>query len=374
MPNDGVSNEELLDMLQLTQAFYPHKPNVEVLLKYSVHEGLDRLFSDEAREVIPAGKSIDCRVQVKTSGAAKQTRPYAVDAPSVSPVVKPLTVNWTYHQTDYTIERNEMLQNMGSKVQLGSLVKSRRLDALLDSADLLEELIWDVPLTTSDDLNPYGVPYHLVPITSAQVAAPTSGFQGQNPLAQDAGDFGSHCGLDASASDNALWKSYNDVWTSTDGSVTEDDLDKMRTAFRKCRFRSPQNVKELDEVPGRNLRFYAGNTWITQAERAARAQNDQVGADIGKFAEQTAFKRIPLIYVPILDGRDSSNTVYGQYPLVAINWNFLKIAVLKGNIFRENKPINTREQHNVFTTFFDLTWQMYTNNRQRLGFILSYVA
>lgn len=374
MAGEGVTNAQLLDLLKLTQETFPHRPNVDVLLKYQAHEALDRLFSDESRETL-AGRAISHRVQVKTSGAAKQTRLYAVDSPSVSPVMRNLSVNWTHHQTDYSIERREMLQNMANRDQIGSLVKSRRIDALLDSADLLEELMWDVPLTTSDDLNPFGIPHWLVPITSAQVASATAGFQGRNPLAQDAVAWSDCGGIDATTSANQLWRSYNDVWTSTDGSITEDDLDKVRTAFRKCKWRSPQNVKELSEAPGRNLRFYAGNTLITQFERAARAQNDQLGSDVGKFGEATSFKRIPFVYVPVLDSRDdAANTVYGQYPLIAINWAFLKIAVLKGDVYRENAPIISKEQHNVLTTFFDLTWQLYTRNRQRLGFMISYVA
>jgi hypothetical protein len=372
--NDGVTNAELLDLIQLTRSAFPFMPKFDVLLKYQRHEAFDRLFRDDSR-TMETGNAIEHRVQVNTSGAAKQTQPYAVDSPTVSPQMKALNVSWTYHQTDYTIERHELLQNRGNIEKIGDLLNSRRIDAMNDSADLLEELLWNVPLTITDTLNPFGIPYWLVPITGAQVTSATSGYQGQNPLAQDAGQFTTTGGIDASATGNERWKSYNDVWSNSSGNVEEDDLDKMRRAFRKLNWKAPQTTADLSEGAARNLRFYAGDILLTNMERAARAQNDQLGSDIGKFAETTSFKRVPIEYVPVLDTRDSAaNTVYGQYPLVAINWSFLKIAILKGDMYRETGPLNSRDQHNVFTTFMDLTYQMFTRNRQRLGFIISYVA
>ena len=372
MANDGVATTELLDLLKATQEAFPLRGSVEVLLKYQDHVGLDRLMSGDGVETL-TGKTIDTRVQVKTSGAAKQTQPYAVNTPTVSPVVANLSVPWTFHVTDYSIERREVLINAGTKEQLFKLVGSRRVDAFLDSADLMEELIWKVPETTSDVLNPFGIAYWLTAITSAQ-AASGGGFQGVGAIAQDGNTFSDTGGLDSSTTANQLWRSYNDVWSNANAAITEDDLDKMRQAYRLLRFKSPELVKDLVDGPARKLRMYAGNVLLTGLERAGRAQNDQLGADIGKFGEMTVFKRIPLTYVPYLDTFDSTNTTYRQYPLIAINWEYVRFAVLRGNRFRESDPINSRDQHNVFTTFMDLTYQLYCINRRRAGFLISYVA
>jgi len=360
MSAGGVSNEALLDLLKTTQKNLPWDGGFEVLQKHQTYEVINRWFAEDRVESA-GGTSIQRNVQITETGNAEFVRLYQPTDPNVSDVQAQIDVPWRQVQTHYSIDRRELLRNNGPAGYI-KLVKSRRTDAMVDLANLLEERAWQSPPSSSDDLYPYGIAYWIVPITGAQVTAATSGFQGANPSG-----FSSCGGIDASDSDYARWRSYNDVWDSTDGTIADADVTKLCTMFRKLRFVSPITVEQLNTPPLSNLRCYASDTTLGSFEDYARENNDNLGTDVGRFAGATVFKNIPILYADYLDD-DAS------YPFYMINHNYFRPFVLEGDFFRETGPMNDRRQHDVFTTFVDLSFNFVCTNRQRAGGVISYVA
>jgi hypothetical protein len=261
---------------------------------------------------------------------------------------------------DYSISRQEIMRNR-SKSRLISLVESRRTAALEDLANLLEEYAWQAPASPADDLHPMGIPYWLAPITAAQQAAGAFGHQGGNPTG-----FADCGGIDASGDANARWRNYNDAWTNGDGDIADEDITKITRMLRRLHFRSPVFIQDADSGSYQNLRLYASEKVLEALEDRARKNNDELGADVGRFAGATVIKNIPVIWVEQLDA-DTTN------PLYAINHAYFHPFVMDGDFFRETGPMNSRDQHDVFTTFVDLQFNFICTNRQRAGGVISRV-
>jgi len=205
-----------------------------------------------------------------------------------------------------------------------------------------------------------GIPYWFVPITGAQVTAATYGHQGVH-----ATGFSDCAGI--SASTYTRWKSYNDVWDTTDGTITDTSITKVTRMLRRLHFESPMFVTDVDKGSYRDLRLYGTETTIEALEDRARKNNDNLGNDVGRFANATVIKNIPVIWAEELGANTS-------YPLYAVNHEYFYPFVMEGDNFRETGPMNSRELHDVFTTHVDLQFNFVCVNRQRGGGVISYVA
>ena len=361
----GVTDSALLDLIATTQENLPWDGKFSTLVKYQNYEVCDRWFKDE-KVTLQSGTSITRNVQYGESGAAKFVLPYASESPSVNDVQTTLNVRWSRAQTDYSIERSEMLMNK-KRAKLIELIKSRRIDAMQSMADLLEERMWLAPSTTSNSTQPYGIPYWITPITAAQVGV-TDGFQGANPYAGGGTtDQFSTCGdIDASASAYSRWRNYNDVWNTATGAGDATDLERWRKMYHKTHFKAPSLNSQI--VSGEfALAFYTNITTLLNAERLMESRNDNLGYDVGKAAGQTVFRGVPIKWAVPLDDDTT-------YPLYAINHNHFKIYCLADQYFRETEPISDRQQHNVYTTFVDLQFNALVDDRQKCGGMISYVA
>ena len=361
----GVTDSALLDLIATTQENLPWDGKFALLQKYQSYEVCDRWLRDD-KVKLQSGTSITRNVQYGESGAAKFVLPYASESPSVSDVQTTLNVRWSRAQTDYSIERSEMLMNR-KKAKLIELIKSRRVDALQAMADLLEQRAWLPPSSTSNATQPYGVPYWITPVTGAQVTtASTDKFRGQNPIAVDTSAFSTCGGIDASSATFERWRNYNDFWNTTYGASDPTDLERMREMYHKLHFKAPKVNTQVPQ-PEFNLSYYTNITTLLSFERLAESRNDQLGMDVGKSAGQTVFRGVPIVWAPPLDS-DST------YPLYAINHSYFKAYCLADQYFRETEPIRDRQQHNVYTTFLDLQFNFLVTDRQKCGGMISVVS
>ena len=135
MSEGGVSNEALLDLLKTTQKNLPWDGSFEVLLKHQTYEVVNRWFAGD-RVDFEGGTSIQRNVQIGESGNAEFVRLYQPTDPNVSDVQAQIDVPWRQVQTHYSIDRRELLRNRGPAGYI-TLVKSRRVDDMMDLANLL---------------------------------------------------------------------------------------------------------------------------------------------------------------------------------------------------------------------------------------------
>lgn len=354
----SLQNGVLKDLLHTTQAKTKWDGQFEVLQKYHLYPVINQWFAKD-KMMIDGGTSIVRNVQLTEGGRAHFTRPYTPESPAVVDVQGRMRANWTQLVNDYSISRQEMLRNR-SEPKLIDLVKTKRIECLMSIANILEETAWASPADSNDDLPPMGIPYWLVPVTAAQIAAGTYGHAGGNPSG-----FSDCGGIDASAAANSRWRSYVDYWTNDDGDLTDDDIIKITRMLRRLHFEPPSIVTDLNMKGLVNLRLYTTEAILEALEDRARKNNDALGADVAKFAGATVIKGIPVSWNEIIDA-DTGN------PLYAVNHDFFQPFVMEGDYFRETEAMNSREQHDVFTTFVDLQFNYICTNRQRAGGQIAY--
>jgi hypothetical protein len=236
------------------------------------------------------------------------------------------------------------------------MLKSRRIDATVDLANLLEDAGWSTPTNSSDDLLPRGIPYWLNKLNAS--TSSTGAFSGQTIRYRDATTSTTKGGIDGSTTANARWRNYAFTYTGIDSQFVKN----MRRAFHATKFVSPMIAKDLSDGPKSKFKLYMNLNTLVEYEDLVTKQNDNNGADLDPYHGNTSFRKVPIIYAPPLDA-DIDGAVYG------VNHNKFFPIVLTGDWLRENEPMFDVEQHNVMTTFIDCSYQYFCNNVRLGGFV-----
>jgi dsDNA-binding SOS-regulon protein len=156
--SSGVSNDSLIDLLRTTQTNLPDM-DFEVALKYQDWIVVNEWFGKEKIEE-DSGTSIVRNIVLDNNGNARMVRLYQKTSLNQGDTQRQITAPWCQVQSYYNVHRQEMLRNR-KKAKFIDLVESKRLDGMLSLAELLEERAIKAPENSSDDLNPYGLPYWL---------------------------------------------------------------------------------------------------------------------------------------------------------------------------------------------------------------------
>ncbi len=351
MPS-GISNTELLDLTNTTLANLPDL-EFEVALDFQEYPVCNYWFARDKVE-IESGISIERNIILDTSGNARFVRAYQKTPINVADVQQKITAPWVQVQTHWSIERREALRNRAPARYI-RLLQSRRVDATVDFADLLERKSWDTPTSSADDLNPRGLPYYL---TKRNASDAGQGFDGQTIRFSGSGTSTVKAGIDGSLAANAKWRNYAFTYTS----INAEFVKRMRRAFHATKFRSPVLARDLEKGPASKHRIYMGLDELTEYEDLATKQNDNLGRDLDPYHGNTTFKRVPIIYTPQIDG-DGDDPVYG------VSHSKFFPFVLEGDWMRESEPMMDVEQHNVTTTFIDSSFQFFCTNVREAGFV-----
>ena len=354
-------SQSAYDLLKITRKHYPNKSRLTVLQERHQFPIMNRWMADDKRVAV-GGTMIEERVMIDENGSAKMVSPYEIEYGNVVDVMATLQVPWRICQGRYDMEKSEILRNRGQLTQLVELLKARRGSADLSIANKLEAQGFQYPATAQDVKNAWGVPYWLVPITSAQVSAATSGHQGANPSG-----WANCAGIDASNSTYALWRSYNDVWDNDTITITEDDVNKLVRMHRHLKFQTPRNARDWEADYFQSFQGYLSENRLEACEKKARANNESLGADLGMYAGQTVVKGTPLNWNEEIDDISTD-------PLILINHAYWHVFCLEGDILAETPVEPDRKQHRVYTTFCDLSFNFVTLNRRMAGGRIDYVT
>jgi hypothetical protein len=285
------------------------------------------------------GNGITRYLMVKTSGAARNVGLYEPDQVNVGTVLEEVTIPWRHSTTNYSYDRRELAMNAGES-KVVDLLKSRRVDALISQAELMEHDFWSKPESIADKKPIFGIMYWIVKNV-------TLGFNGGAPT----GFSGGAGGL---VHDN--WKNYTGQYAA----VSKTDLiAKMRKAYRQCRFKSPVDVTDYRRKggPGDKYRIYMNEDTIETFENVAENQNDNLGRDVASMDDSVVFKKNPIRWIPFLDD-DTTDPVY------MLNWEWFEPVFLKGEYMRESKPTQSPTQHTVDVVHIDTTWNLLCTNRR----------
>ena len=365
--SSGISNDKLLDLLATTLPNLPQQ-NFEVALEYQNYPVCNQWFKGDKVQ-IESGTSIERNIVLDTSGNARHVRLYQKTPINVADVHHKITAPWCQVQTHWSIERREMLRNR-APARFIDLLKSRRLDATLDLAELLELRAWSTPSSAADDLNPRGLPYY-ISMREDDITAATDGgaFSAYRVRYTGGTSTTTKAGIDGSAAANAKWRGWAAVYTA----INADFVKRMRKAFHATNFVSPTMVSDLKTGPASKFRIYMGLDELSEYEDLVTSANDNLGRDLDPFHGMTTFRRVPIIHTPqlndftVIGGSATSNT---PAPIFAVNHNFFYPIVQSGDWMREEGPMKDLETHNVMTTFLDGSYQYWCKNVRQAGFCL----
>jgi hypothetical protein len=301
----------------------------------------------KGKVLFDSGQGIKRTLMSRTGQAAKHVGLAEEDTVNIPDLLDQLDVPWRHATTNWAFIRHEALMNRGEAL-ITNIVEPRRVGAMIDLADELEDKGWAVPGTT-DKLLPYGIPYWVVKATAANS---TDTFNGGYPVDSDGNTHSSVAGVNLTDSPN--FKNWNDTYTL----VNRDDLiRKMRKAALYTKFKAPIQVKDYSRGSGARRRIYMNYDTQLDFEEVATAQNENLGPDVAYMDGMALFRRTPITGVAQLNS-DTSDPVYG------IDHNKFYMCVLRGDYLRESDPEKAAKQHNVFEVFVDLTYNYLCLDRR----------
>lgn len=299
------------------------------------------------------------------SGAASHTGMTDIDDVDIPDLMDDLIIPWRHAQTKWGYNfQTDVLMNSGTS-RINDTVKPRRVAAMLDLANELEAKAWQVP-NWSDKLNPYGLPYWVV------FGGATTGFTGGYPTGPDSVVHPTIAGVNLTESPK--FRNYSAQYVN----VSKPDLlKKMRTALRKTNFKSPIDREEMNSKRGKDRRYYCDEATCSEFEDIGEASNENLGRDLAPYEAGNGkghsgvtdvdgtltFKKNPIIYVPQLD--DTNVFTAANSPIYQIDHAVFYPVCLKGDYLRESGPTQAPNQHNMWRTFIDLTYNFLCVNRRK---------
>lgn len=281
----------------------------------------------------------------RSSGIARHVGLNDDDQTNIRDVLTQMTVDWVHLTTNWGLHyQSDILMNRGRALVL-NVIKPRRVDALLNLVSELEERAWGSPPASGNSNLPYGIQYWVVPNA-------TTGFNGGAPSG-----YTTVGGINPTTYPN--WKNYTAQYTTN----SKGDLVKtMRTAHRKVRFMSPVQVKDYRGGVPDKYRIYVNETTLSGFEDIGEGQNENLGRDIASMDGMVTFRRIPIVWVPILDSRTDD-------PVYFIDHSTFYPICLKGDYLRESEAKQNPNNHNAYQVHIDLTYQYLCVDRRRNGVI-----
>lgn len=266
-----------------------------------------------------------------------------VDVTNIQDLMTQMSVPWRHVQTTWSYFRQEMLMNKGEQ-RIFNIIQPRRIASLISLATELENKAWASPASSSDTTDPYGIPYWIVKNSS-------TGFNGGAPSGHTTVG-----GINPTSI--SKWKNYTSTYALT-GGVTKAGLIKtMRTALRKCQWKSPVGVPDYRKGADR-YRNYVNETLIGQLEDIGEAQNENLGRDIASVdGGDIVFRKHPIVWIPQLDA-DTTN------PWYMIDHATFFVYVLKGDFLHETGPKMNSDNHNAYDNFTEATYNFLNVDRRR---------
>ena len=286
-----------------------------------------------------SGIGIQRTLMNKLSGAAKHVGLMETDTVNITDVIDQLTIPWRHAQTSWAFIYQETLMNRGEAL-IFNVIEPRRAASLIDLVEELENKAWASP-SSSNVTEPYGIPYWIV--TNA-----STGFNGGAPS-------GHSTVGGVSLTDSPTFKNYTFQYVNKSKA---DLVKKLRTAHRKCGFKSPITIQDYRGTQGQRYRLYVNETTIAAFEDIGEAQNENLGRDLASMDGTMVFRNHPIIWVPKLDA-DSTDPVYG------VDHSTFYPVCLSGDYLRESEAKPAPSQHNVFQVFVDLSYNYLCVDRRR---------
>jgi hypothetical protein len=315
----------------------------EIATDLQKHTAMKNLLNRN-RVTFQGGLGAQWDVMVNHAQSASNVGLGASDNISIVDTTVQAQADWRNSTCNWAIIGQEISMNQGA-AKIVDLVKLRRGAALISLSELMEGNWWGPPVTSTDEVTPWGVKTWVVKNA-------TEGFNGAAPSGFTT------IGLNPST--YTRWKNYTAQYTD----VTKSDLiRKWRKAATFTKFEPPVDNLPPSTQMGDDIGYFTNYTVLGLLEEALEAQNENLGSDIASQDGEVVFRRLPVTWVPKLEA-DTTGCVYG------LQFGHFKTVVLSGWWLKETEVPVYPGQHTVSAYFMDSTYQFVCTNR-RAQFVLS---
>lgn len=318
----GLNYDQIDDAVLLTQQEFIKKGAfVNMQTDLTDHVAVREMWKDR-KKVFQGGHPWRFDVQVDHNHSARTVGLYENDGSSINDTMIKGEVTPRHVNAHYLYDvREPDFQRGGAAIV--DLVKTRYTAMMVSLYELLETLLWNKPVDSSNTKDPYGVAFWVT-------RSDQEGFFGKNPAGFSDGRAG------ISTDNYPRWANY----TARYAEISKEDLiRKMRRASRRIAFRSVVSHAE-PVVGGMKNGIYTNDSVIGLLEEILEASNMNLGNDIASKDGRTLFKGTPIIYAPKLN-EDSSDPVY------MLDWKWMAIGVLAGWENSLTKPTQVAGKHTV---------------------------
>jgi hypothetical protein len=336
----ALTSDSIADLVKGTLRDLGRMKFQQIAQTIQYHEIFNQWFKKD-KVTFDSGYGIQRTLMTRLSNPARHRGLTDSDTINIPDLIQTMNVPWVYATTSWAFLYEELLQNRGDAL-IFNIVEPRRADAMISLADEIENKGWSAPSSSTDTTVPYGLTYWVVQ------ASGTPSHQGGAPSGHT-----TVAGVDLTSV--PTFKN----WTGQYVAVTKADLvKKLRTAHRKCGFRTPINLKQYASEMGTRYRHYVNETTLSSIEDLGEAQNENLGRDIASMDGTMIFRGNAIIWIPKLD-EQTNNPWYG------IDHGTFYPCVLKGDFLRETGPIRVADNHNAFSVHVDLAYQYLCVDRRR---------
>lgn len=344
-----ITIESLNDLIESSNPDFGGRTVTYLAHDFQEFIAMPKIFrSAKAKE--QSGKHIEFRAVTGHNNSFHMTTLYAVDEPATTDVLTSGSVEWRHWSFDYSYDLREIDINL-PPAQIIDLMQTKRNSAWSSAAEGMETQFFGPAPGVDDNTNIWNLRYWLKGST-------TKGF---NNTAT-----GSHTTVGGiNPTTYPRWGPWNNTYAAdkTDPGPT-GMVEVLKESFYKTGFKNPVPVAESKKGTDMKECLCTWDT-VTNLERVAKAQNENLGPKLDPFRNKVTIQGIPFTPVPYWDDDALLGSVSGAADVVAcINWAWFYPVFKSGWNFKENKPKQAGDQHTVSTVFVDGTGNVVCKNRR----------
>ncbi len=362
------------DVFLAAHAMRPFKGDI-TLLERNIKSPLLALAMQHKRA--GAGPNIQGDLVMSNPANAQRITPGAERSYTITQIHDQFQIPWRSWTTYTPVMRQEILGalssgaagvvygNMGEPGQkVFDLLETMRAAIGQDFGEYLEDDLLDAPPNSTDTEHCHGAWAWVAKATANQESAgQVGGWYGYQPQYGDNTQMASCANITyVDGTETERWANYTDVWADDGSPMTEADVSKIIWTKRKLGYTPPMTAQEFNVGRNAEKTLLAGQTIVQALEEKARANNDNLGADLGKFAGSVVVQGSMVHWVPGMDG-DTDN------PLLFLDFQHLFFVYRAGELFLQTPWREMPFRPDVFVQDTDLTGNFVCNDRRALGVI-----
>lgn len=297
---------------------------------------LCRLFFNQYKRK-SKGLGYDKKIRLTAKTTFQFVRPYQRTTTEHEDVLGKQITPWVFWEQKLEFDTRAEDMNSGG-AQVIDTMKAERSAAYENIFNRLEDALADVPLNSSDDKHPYGLPYW-APTLELNTADTTGGFNGKTVIFRDATTSTTRAGLDLSLAANARARSFVGTYS---GYYDQQCQDLLRRAMTRTNFGTLAQLegdKPAGASPG-DMNLLAAHDMCDQIEVRANQGPDDQGGDAGKFKDPM-FRGVKFIRTPNLEN-------FAYAPIYGIKRSKTFGIVLRDDWMQEEKAMNDVDGSQIF--------------------------